>query len=103
MKPQGVLFADGSNNRHFHAVISNQQTEVNRLLEWHREKVGTVEHTHDEVKNTLGGGRLPSQRFGMNSAWLKLSLLIYNVISAMRGLCLEGEQRTARVKRFGCC
>jgi hypothetical protein len=99
LKPQGVLFADGS-DRHFHAVLTNQPTEGSRLLEWHREKAGTVEHTHDEVKNELGGGHLPSQRFGVDSAWFKLSLLAYNVVSAMRGLCLEGEERTARLKRF---
>jgi len=42
----------------------------------------------------LGGGHMPSQRFGVDSAWFKLSLLAYNVVSAMRGLCLAGEERT---------
>jgi hypothetical protein len=36
----------------------------------------------------------------VDSAWFKLSLLAYNVVSAMRGLCLAGEERTARLKRF---
>jgi hypothetical protein len=100
LKPQGVLFADGS-DRHHHAVITNQK-EMNgaRLLEWHREKAGTVEHTHDEVKNELGGGQMPSQRFGVNGAWFKLALLAYNMVSAMKGLCLEGEERTVRLKKF---
>ena len=57
-----------ASDRHFHAVITNQQElDGGRLLEWHREKAGTVEHTHDEVKNELGGGHVPSQRFGVNS------------------------------------
>jgi hypothetical protein len=99
LKPQGVLFADGS-DRHFHAVITNEQTDGGRLLDWHREKAGTVEHTHDEVKNQLGGGHVPSQRFGVNSAWFKIALLTYNLVSAIKGLCLEGEERTARMKRF---
>lgn len=99
LKPQGLLFADGS-DRHFHAVITNQNLEGARLLEWHREKAGTVEHTHDEVKNELGGGHVPSQRFGVNSVWFKIALLTYNIISAIKGLCLEGEERTARLKRF---
>ena len=100
LKPQGVLFQDGS-DRHFHAVITNQEKlEGGRLLEWHREKAGTVEHTHDEVKNELGGGHVPSQRFGVNAAWFKLALLTYNLVSAIKGLCLEGEERTARMKRF---
>lgn len=99
LKPQGVLFRDGT-DRHFHAVITNEPTEGGRLLDWHREKAGTVEHTHDEVKNELGGRHVPSQRFGVNSAWFKIALLTYNVISAIKGLCLEGEERTARLKRF---
>jgi hypothetical protein len=100
LKPQGVLFRDGS-DRHFHAVITNEKKlDGGQLLDWHREKAGTVEHTHDEVKNELGGGHVPSQRFGVNSAWFKMALLTYNVISAMKGLCLEGEERTARMKRF---
>jgi hypothetical protein len=100
LKPQGVLFKDGS-DRHFHAVITNQkEMDGGRLIEWHREKAGTVEHTHDEVKNELGGGHVPSQRFGVNSAWFKISLLTYNIVSAIKGLCLEGEERTARMKRF---
>jgi len=99
LKPQGVLFGDGT-DRHFHAVITNEQTEGGRLLDWHREKAGTVEHTHDEVKNELAGKHVPSQRFGVNSAWFKIALLTYNILSAIKGLCLEGEERTARMKRF---
>ena len=100
LKPQGVLFKDGT-DRHFHAVITNEkQRDGGRLLEWHREKAGTVEHTHDEVKNELGGGHVPSQRFGVNSAWFKIALLTYNIVSAIKGLCLEAEERTARLKKF---
>jgi hypothetical protein len=99
LKPQGVLFHDGT-DRHFHAVVTNQKLEGDRLLDWHREKAGTVEHTHDEVKNELGGGHVPSQRFGVNSVWFKISLLTYNLVSAIKGLCLEGEERRARMKRF---
>jgi hypothetical protein len=100
LKPQGLLFADGS-DRHHHAVITNQlTTDGARLLQWHREKAGTVEHTHDEVKNELGGGQLPSQRFGVNGAWFKVALLAYNLVSAMKGLCLAGEERTVRLKKF---
>ena len=100
LKPQGVLFKDGT-DRHFHALLTNEkQLDGGRLLDWHREKAGTVEHTHDEVKNGLGGGHVPSQRFGVNSAWFKISLLTYNIVSAIKGLCLEGEERTARMKRL---
>lgn len=100
LKPQGVLFADGSDRKH-HAVISNLQEWAGaRLLEWHREKAGTIEHTHDEVKNGLGGGHMPSQRFAVNAVWFKLALLTYNLLSAIKRLCFEPEHRNARLKKF---
>ena len=99
LKPQGVLFADGT-DRHHHAVITNLEWGGDRLLAWHREKAGTVEHVHDEVKNETGGGHLPSQHFAVNAAWFKLALLTYNLASAIKGLCLTPEERTARFKKY---
>jgi hypothetical protein len=99
LKPQGVLFADGS-DRHYHAVVTNRTIDGGLLLDWHREKAGTVEHVHDETKNWLGGGHLPSQRFAVNAAWFKLALLTYNLVSATRGLCFSVDERTVRLKKF---
>lgn len=98
-KPQGVLFQDGS-DRHHHAVITNLDWAGNRLLNWQREKAGTIEHVHDEVKHALGGGHMPSQHFAVNAAWFKLALLAYNVARAIKGLCFSVEERTARFKRY---
>ena len=100
LKPQGVLFADGSDRKH-HAVVSNlSDWEGGRLLDWHREKAGTIEHAHDEVKNELGGGHMPSRRFAVNATWLKVALLSYNIVSAIKRMCFEPEYRTARLKKF---
>lgn len=99
LKSQGVLFADGS-DRHHHAVITNLDWDGARLLKWHREKAGTVEHVHDEVKNALAGGHMPSQHFAVNAAWFKLALLAYNIASAIKGLCFSPEERTARFKKY---
>ena len=99
LKAQGTLFADGS-DRHHHAVVTNLDWEAGRLLEWHRLKAGTVEHAHDELKNALAAGHMPSQRFAVNAAWLKLAAMSYNIASAIKGLCLGPEERTARFKRY---
>jgi hypothetical protein len=99
LKAQGLLFADGS-DRHHHAVVTNLDWNGGRLLDWHRLKAGTVEHVHDELKNGLAGGHMPSQLFAVNAAWLKLSLMSYNIASAIKGLCLHPEERTARFKRY---
>ena len=99
LKAQGVLFADGS-DRHHHAVVTNLEWAGDRLLNWAREKAGTIEHVHDEVKNGLGGGHLPSQHFAVNAAWFKLALLAYNLASAIKGLCFSPEERTVRFKKY---
>lgn len=99
LKPQGSLFADGS-DRHHHAVVTNLDWDGAKLLNWHREKAGTIEHVHDEVKNGLGGGHMPSQHFAVNAAWFKVALLAYNLASAIKGLCFSPEERTARFKKY---
>ncbi len=99
LKPQGVLFADGS-DRHHHAVLTNRDLPGDKQLNWHREKAGTVEHVHDEIKNALGGGHMPSQRFAVNAAWFKFAVISYNLASAIKGLCFSPEERTVRFKKY---
>ena len=99
LKTQGLLFVDGS-DRHHYAVITNRDLRGDKLLNWHREKAGTVEHVHDEIKNGLGGGHMPSQRFAVNAAWFKLALLSYNLASAIKGLCFDPEEKSVRFKKY---
>jgi hypothetical protein len=97
---QGELFADGSAVKHF-AVLSNVwDWDGAQLLQWHREKAGTIEHVHDVVKHELAGGVLPCARFGANAAWLRLALLAHNVLTALKRLALPPELLTARPKRL---
>ncbi|MFI5104981.1 MAG: IS1380 family transposase [Terriglobales bacterium] len=97
---QQALFADGSRVKYF-AVVSNVwQWTPQRLLEWHREKAGSIEAVHDVIKNELAGGVMPCGRFGANAAWLRLAVLSYNVLSALKRLALPPELLTARPKRL---
>jgi hypothetical protein len=98
-KRQGHLFADGSSVRYF-AVVTNRQGDGLALLRWHREKAGTVEHSHHVLKNELAAGALPSGKFGANAAWFRLNALTYNLLSALKRLTLPGDLRTARPKRL---
>ena len=99
-KRQGELFADGSAVKHF-AVVSNLwEWPASRLLEWHRQKAGTIERVHDVLKNELAAGVLPCGRFGANAAWLRLAVLSHNVITALKRLALPPELLAARPKRL---
>jgi len=99
-KRQGELFADGSAVRHF-AVLSNLWGwKPERLIQWHREKAGTVEMVHDVLKNELAAGVLPSEYFGANAAWLRLAVIAHNVLVALKRLALPAELLSARPKRL---
>ncbi len=71
-KRQGGLFEGGPATRHFALVSNIWDWKAGRLIEWHREKAGTIEAVHEVVKNELAGGVLPSKYFGANAAWLRL-------------------------------
>jgi hypothetical protein len=99
-KRQGELFGDGSAVKHF-AVLSNIWAWcARRLLEWHRQKAGTIEMVHDVLKNELAAGVLPCGRFGANAAWLRLAILAHNVMTALKRLALPAELLAARPKRL---
>jgi hypothetical protein len=55
---------------------------------------------HDVTKNELGAAIPPCGRFGANAAWYRLSLLTYNVLSAMKSLVLPPHLSAARPKRL---
>lgn len=97
---QGELFADGNSVKHFAVVTNLWDLPAAKLLQWHREKAGSIEALHDEVKNELGGGVMPSQNFGNNAAWFRLSLLTHNVLVALKRLALPPELVDARPKRL---
>jgi len=99
-KKQGELFAGGSERRHYAVATNSLQREPRRVLEWHRDKAGSIEALHDVLKNELAAGVLPCGRFGANAAWLRLSVLTHNVLTAMKRLALPPELLRARPKRL---
>src|SRR5436853_1939010 len=97
---QEALFRDGSNIKHF-AIVSNLwEWKPGRLIQWHREKAGTIEGVHDVVKNELAGGVMPCKYFGANAAWLRLAVISHNVLTALKRLALPAELLRARPKRL---
>ena len=87
---QETLFEDGSKVKHFAVVTNIGEWKAGRLIQWHREKAGTVEGVHDVVKNELAGGVMPCKYFGANAAWLRLAVISHNVMTALKRLALPG-------------
>ena len=100
---QGELLRDGNRVRHFCIVTNRSDPEGGcglDLIRWHRQKAGTIEHAHDVLMNELAGAALPSQKFGANAAWLRLNVILYNLLSAYKRVGLPEELHTARPKRL---
>lgn len=98
-KRQGWLFANGGDTKYL-AVVTNRQGEGDALVRWHWEKAGTIELVHDVLKNDLAAGVMPCGRFGANAAWLRLNVLTYNLLSALKQLALPDSLKKVRPKRL---
>ena len=93
-------FVGGEVEKYF-AVVTNREGDGGELISWHREKCGTIEHTHHVLKNDLSAECLPSSdKFGANAAWFRMNVLLYNLLSFMKRAVLPGEFSTARPKRL---
>lgn len=99
LKKQGELFNDGHDRKHF-AVVTNRKEAGNLVIDWHREKAGTIEHTQSEMKTALAGARPPSNRFGANAAWFMLNAIAYNMASALRAATSELDMKKAHIKKL---
>lgn len=99
-QPQGRLFGDGSDTKHFAVVTNDWDTAGQALLQWHRGKAGTIEQVHRVLKDELGAGVYPSGKFGTNAAWLRLQVLTYNLLELLKATGLDQEYRHARPKRL---
>ena len=75
---RGGLFDDGTVAKHFAVVTNRFDFDGQRVLEWHREKAGSVEALHHVLKNEVAAGVLPCGRFGANAAWPRLAVLTHS-------------------------
>jgi hypothetical protein len=98
-KRQGLLFASGCEEKMLAVVSNRYDIPASQLLRWHWQKAGSIEHVHDVTKNELGAAP-PSKYFGANAAWYRLSMLCYNVLSAMKSLALPPNFSAARPKKL---
>ena len=65
--------------RHFAVVTNRWGMEGNELLNWQRQRCGTVEWAHDLLKNDFGARVFPCGKFGANAAWYRFNVLAFNL------------------------
>lgn len=110
---QGELFGNAERGPKYLAVVTSRPAPAGPgaspiadamstadLVRWHWEKAGTIEHVHRAMKDELGAGVLPCQRFGANAAWFRLNVLTYNLLTFIKRRALPARCRDARPKRL---
>lgn len=68
---------------HFAVVTNRWDMEGNKLLNWQRQRCGTVEWAHDLLKNDFAARTFPSGKFGANAAWYRFNVLAFNLKVAL--------------------
>jgi len=81
---------------HLALVTNNWEDTAENVWNWSRERCGTVERVHSEMKNDLAAGVMPCGRFQANAAWFRLNAITYNILQALKLTALPQPMRQWR-------
>jgi hypothetical protein len=82
-----------------HGIVTNDwKQDGSELVLWHWERCGKSEEVHATLKNDLAGGHLPCGHIGGNAAWWAITVLAYNLNTAMKRIVLGDSWATKRLK-----
>lgn len=79
-------------------LVSNMDWAGDELIAFAYERCGKSEEAHSILKEDLAGGKLPSGNFGENGAWWWITVLAFNLNTAMKKLALGDSFVTKRMK-----
>jgi hypothetical protein len=82
------------------AVVTNLTWRAKKILEWQRQKAGTIEHFHLVAKQELALGVMPCGRFGADAAWARINVLAFNLLEFLKRTALPPSLKRARPKRL---
>jgi hypothetical protein len=69
----------------YHAIVTNDfEIEPMEWLKMHNGRMGTIEHSHEEIKNGLGCDYAPSHEFEKNRGYFLIGILAYNILEILK-------------------
>jgi hypothetical protein len=92
-----------------HAIVTND-VEI-KPMEWlkaHNGRMGTTEHSHEEIKNGLGCDYAPSHEFEKNRGYFLIGILAYNMVEILKRFymgmsTIKWEVKTIRYQFINVC
>jgi hypothetical protein len=95
--PFQTLFSEGTRYK-LRGLVSNMDWAGERLINFAYERCGKSEEAHSILKEDLAGGKLPSGNFGENAAWWWITVLAFNLNTAMKKFGLGPSFAAKRMK-----
>ena len=86
--------ADGANFGYGKGEVMDGE----KIIRWQRKRCGKSEEIHHILKEELGGGHVPSKRFGANAAWWTIAVLALNIHNLMKRHLLPEKYGKSRPK-----
>ena len=69
----------------YHAMVTNDfEIAAMEWLKTHHGRMGTIEHSHEEIKNALGCDYAPSHEFEKNRGYFLIGILAYNMVEILK-------------------
>jgi hypothetical protein len=69
----------------YHAIVTNDfEIKPMEWLKTHNGRMGTIEHSHQEIKTELGCDYAPSHDFEKNRGYFLIGILAYNMLEILR-------------------
>ena len=85
----------------YHVIVTND-FEISPMawLKKHNGRMGTIEHSNDEIKNGLGCDYAPSHEFEKNRGYFLIGVLAYNMLEILKKFYLGVSTIKWRVKKL---
>ena len=83
----------------YHAIVTND-FEI-KAMEWlkaHNGRMGTIEHSHEDIKNGLGCDYAPSHDFEKNRGYFLIGVLAYNMVEILKRFYLGSSTINWKIK-----
>lgn len=83
----------------YHVIVTNDfERSPMEWLKKHNGRMGTIEHSNDEIKNGLGCNYAPSHEFEKNRGYFLIGILAYNMLEILKRFYLGSSTIKWRVK-----